>query len=513
MNVKELIQSNPEVLPDIKPVDKVEIGEIISERTANAKVFSLGGNKRRAKVYLCPIHYKDADGKFKIIDDSVKKNILNEYRVDSGLWKAKFDKDKPWNYRFEVGDKWIEYEALFEESENLKIDIETSKIGIKETITLLDDKAPVEFRWRFSASGIIPTPPFAIDSNNNDVPITQSIKDDILTYKINNKNAVYPIIVDPTSIEATNDGTARVFSGANYVAARDPASGEGVGTSFIQIGQRGAPNWGVFRGFLEFALPEMGSVTACSLFLDGLGDASATDFNVYIHTSIYSDTLAVADFSKFDGRQTGQAHDGTILNDAWSTSGWIDGWNELVFNAAGKAAALAAQNGDFKIAMISSRDYSNTSPSDTSYTLFEPSGTADKEPYLSITYTPSRAISGTLTPTGALARALTAYKSSGGTLTPSGALAAAIFIEQALGGELTLDGELSGSNPAWLILDDALVWMGEWDTTWSYNVDDVVLHKAGDEWHVFVSKIGHNVGNPPNSSAEAWHRLYQEQLL
>ena len=101
---------------------------------------------------------------------------------------------------------------------------------------------------------------------------------------------------------------------------------------------------------------------------------------------------------------------------------------------------------------------------------------------------------------------------SGG-LTPTGAVSPVIIMVMSLGGELTLDGELSGSNPAWLILDDALVWMGEWDTTWSYDIDDVVLHKAGDEWHVFVSKIGHNVGNPPNSSAEAWHRLYQEQLL
>ena len=124
-----------------------------------------------------------------------------------------------------------------------------------------------------------------------------------------------------------------------------------------------------------------------------------------------------------------------------------------------------------------------------------------------------RSFGGTLTPSGALARALTAYKAMEGSLSPTGSLATILTIVMALGGELGLLGTLSGSNPAWLILDDALVWMGEWDETWSYDIDDVVLHKAGDEWHVFVSKIGHNTGNPPNSSAEAWHRLYQEQLL
>ncbi len=85
--------------------------------------------------------------------------------------------------------------------------------------------------------------------------------------------------------------------------------------------------------------------------------------------------------------------------------------------------------------------------------------------------------------------------------------------EIALSGEVDFAGAYRMENPAWLILDATLTWMGEWDATWSYDIDDVVLHKANDEWHVFVSKIGHNVGNIPTISPVAWHRLYQEQQL
>ncbi len=81
------------------------------------------------------------------------------------------------------------------------------------------------------------------------------------------------------------------------------------------------------------------------------------------------------------------------------------------------------------------------------------------------------------------------------------------------GGIITLAGGLQISNPAWLLIDDNLTWIGEWDATYGYDIDDVVLHKSddGNEWHVFVSKISHNVGNVPTSSAAAWRRLYQEQ--
>jgi len=502
MNVRELIASNPEVRLDIKPVDRVEVGEIISKRTANAKVFGLGGNKRRARIYSCPIHYKDVDGKFKTIDVNVKrKSVLlliaskYEYGVDSGIYKAHFDKDKPWNYRFEVGDKWVEYEALFEESESLSIDVETSVRGVKETITLLNKNTPTKFRWNIQSNGLNPNPPYAVDANGDFVPVSEALKDNILTYTLDVSKAVYPIILDPsTTIEATNDG-AVYNQDISYAATRDDTEGIGAATNRLYVGQTLA-NYGVYRAFASFAIPAMTACSACNLLLYGHTNGSTTDFNIYIHSSTYVDAPTITDFPLFDGRRTAQADNGTILNDAWNSSGFnLNGWNTITLNASGRADVLGAQGGTLKLCLISKEDYDNSEPADDEYLMFESSRTVNKEPYLDITYT-------ALIP-----------QAVGGVLTLVGALASTICVVQALGGGLTLDGELSGSNPAWLILDDALVWMGEWDETWSYNIDDVVLHKAGDEWHVFVSKIGHNVGNPPNSSAEAWHRLYQEQLL
>ncbi len=126
-----------------------------------------------------------------------------------------------------------------------------------------------------------------------------------------------------------------------------------------------------------------------------------------------------------------------------------------------------------------------------------------------------RGFGGTLTPTGALARALTLHRELGGTLTPTGDLASLVTFMMALGGTLGLSGVLDAANPAWLLMDRKLIWQGEWDAARSYEIEDVVLYRTSTvtEWHAFVSKIGHNVGNTPTSTAAAWRRLYQEKWL
>ncbi len=79
-----------------------------------------------------------------------------------------------------------------------------------------------------------------------------------------------------------------------------------------------------------------------------------------------------------------------------------------------------------------------------------------------------------------------------------------------MGAEVTVSSVLQ-----WLLIDDTLTWKGEWISTYAYELNDVVLYKStdGNEWHVFMSKITHNVGNIPVSSASAWRRYYQEILL
>jgi hypothetical protein len=124
-----------------------------------------------------------------------------------------------------------------------------------------------------------------------------------------------------------------------------------------------------------------------------------------------------------------------------------------------------------------------------------------------------RSPSGVFTPSGVLLRVVEAYRGLGGTFTPTGSLIAAINYMVALAGELGLEGALGAANPTWLLLDEELLWRGEWDAGTAYDINDVVLHKFGAEWHVFVSKAGHNTNNLPESSATWWRRFYQEQWM
>lgn len=134
---------------------------------------------------------------------------------------------------------------------------------------------------------------------------------------------------------------------------------------------------------------------------------------------------------------------------------------------------------------------------------------------LARTLTACRSVEGGMTPSGALSRLLTAYRALEGEIIPAGELESLMTFIETVGGELSLMGALSARNPAWMLIDKRMKWMGEWNSTWSYGIDDVILYKRanGNEWHVFISKIGHNTGNTPTNSALAWRRLYQEPLL
>lgn len=125
-----------------------------------------------------------------------------------------------------------------------------------------------------------------------------------------------------------------------------------------------------------------------------------------------------------------------------------------------------------------------------------------------------RSLSGNITPDGTLSRILTAYRTLNGALIPTGSIGVAPIFVVTLAGELTAYGNLSGRNPSWLLIDEGMRWMGEWDATTTYDANDTVLYKAASdtEWHIFTSKASHNTNNNPDSSAPWWRRVYQEQL-
>ncbi|MFA5186604.1 MAG: hypothetical protein WC551_09030 [Patescibacteria group bacterium] len=379
------------------PTDVAEPLEIISERTATAKIFDIGNGERQAHIYPCPVHYKTPEGTFVSIDPAVKRKPLLDplpgfqYEVKSGLYHAHFDKDRPWNYRFCLGDAWVEYEALFEESESLTIKVETSRVGVKETVTLKDKSALVKLQWRVtwsSGESVIITPAIAaVDASGKRVPASTSESDGVLTCELDISGATFPITVDPSSVVATNDGFVN-SADATFDTARNAAAGDYADASSLSIGLTKPSTYSVYRTFCSFAIPDMSAVSAASFFAYGLSDASTTDFEIYIHTSTYSDPLVKEDFDLFDGHQATGAYNGTVLNNTWDSSSYSATWNEIVFNAAGKSAVLAKKADTLKLVLISKEDFADSAPTGSEGVMFCPSTESGKEPYLSITFTP-----------------------------------------------------------------------------------------------------------------------------
>ncbi len=382
----------------VVPQDKVIQNEEVSLRTANAAVIKTKvKNQYTAHIYSAPIHYKAEDGSFKTIDISIQeKAFLNklggyEYEVASGVYNAEFPKEKQYNYKFTRGGASVGFEAEFDTTASVEIAVQPTPQGIKEIITLKDDKAPPSLSWKLAVDGAITgdgekgwtvwneqagrafiiLPFTAYDAKMNPVKIMGNYdsKTEKVTAILDVKNTVYPIIIDPTvTIEAADNISGTIYSQttANYATARSTGNGTDTNPASwrMDIGQRyvvGSTTYLVRRSFMSFALPMMASCLACTLYADGNSDASVVDFDVQIYgAAAYKSTITTADFTSFDGYQNGSAYNGTRLNEVWNTASYSSGWNKIIFNADGRASAFAAQNDTLWIAAVSSRDSANT---------------------------------------------------------------------------------------------------------------------------------------------------------
>lgn len=213
------------------------------------------------------------------------------------------------------------------------------------------------------------------------------------------------VVADQTTVQSIIDGSVG-NSNAVYPTSRDADSGNDLQELFyLNIGQQ---HDGIYfyvkRTFISFPIPELISVLTCTLNVDGAIDKSiAADFDVYIHGAHdYAPTLTLADFSKFNGRQTAQAHNGTVLNDTWNTSSYSAAWNAIAFNAAGRDSIVASSGDTLRIALISAKDFTGTAPGESTeeYIRFSGSGYSGVEPYISITYEAGGATSKGYKPVG-----------------------------------------------------------------------------------------------------------------
>jgi hypothetical protein len=398
----------------LTPEDSIKPNEIVALRTENSEHIKMADGKINAHIYLSPINYKDGNT-WKKIDTSIRaKSFLNfalsdrPYETTSGIYKAEYPADKAYNYKFSRKNASIEYEALFDTSKSVEINIQTTNSGIKETVVLLDNKAPQSLSWKLTVDGFIRTdgnggwivcnaqandqfiiqPLTATDANGKIVPIRSELIKDTLTAVLDCKDAVFPVDVDPSTVIASkaalNGSAYEVLNTATYLDARN-AAGNASGTD-ISIGQmrNATPTYGIWRSFLCFpSIPAMVSVSACTLYTDGASDHSTTDFNINIvGANAWKSVIETADFTRFNGWASSGAYTGTILNDEWSTSSYSANWNALIFNPAGKDSLLAATGDSLWIALLSSRDYDPTDPSGNEYIGF----TSGASPYISFSY-------------------------------------------------------------------------------------------------------------------------------
>ena len=405
--------------------------EMKSLRTENSQSFKGPRNEKgqptfQGKIYSKQVYWKDADtDTLRPLDLTVREvstlAALNPLRthdkyVDAGPYTAQWLNDRPHDYRMEIGDSYVMYQALFDDP-GITVVTEPTESGMKETVTITSFEKPGEkgdvynLQWCVSTRGtLVPqadnsylvrmqdgsaplriSAPVASDASGKPVMAVASVSGDTLTFRVTVlPGQEYPVTVDPTTTVNVITATSGyvIKSGEDtYSNIRNAVTGTGAGfESTMYIGQNISGSLRlVSRTFISIPLSDLGVCDACTLYIDGARDGSVTDFNVNIYGArLYKSTLTATDFSHFNGWQSSGAYNGVILNDAWSSSSYSADWNKLVFNAAGKDSVQEAFGDTLWVALLSSCDVSATEMSNEED--MEITRTGGNAPYLSITY-------------------------------------------------------------------------------------------------------------------------------
>ena len=174
---------------------------------------------------------------------------------------------------------------------------------------------------------------------------------------------------------------------ATYLGSRYNAVGATVDTTtYVYIGQ--GFNGSLYqnnRTFMSFDIPAFNgdSLATARFYINGEGDVSATDFDVYILSAPNSgEPLTTGDFDNFDGYQAGGAYNGEILNDTWNSVSYSANWNIITGNDACIDSINAHEEGTFKIVMVSKEDYTSSEPTANEQIRIDD----DPAPYLLLTF-------------------------------------------------------------------------------------------------------------------------------
>jgi len=163
--------------------------------------------------------------------------------------------------------------------------------------------------------------------------------------------------------------------GDTYLDVRNATTASSFSTVLIVVGRTYSPGSEIFtnyRGFLHFDVPA--GITTCEeavIPLPGNGDASATDFELYLIEGNWS-SLDTGTFNDFDGWASSGAYTAEILNEPWESSEFQSGTNYIRLNEAGRNLIVANSGGSVKFILLSKKDYANSAdPSGNEYVQFD----------------------------------------------------------------------------------------------------------------------------------------------
>jgi RHS repeat-associated protein len=155
--------------------------EVIADRTATSKTFSLPDGGREARLYGSPVNYKDAQGDWKPIDEGLEELSGGGFTNGQNSVDVRLpEKLGSGATRLSVNGNWVSSELLGPQTEAAELEGETAIYesassdtsfhlaslpnGIKENIEIPDASQPKVFRYLLDASNGL-TPSIAEDGS------------------------------------------------------------------------------------------------------------------------------------------------------------------------------------------------------------------------------------------------------------------------------------------------------------------------------------------------------------
>ena len=372
-------EDKPEKIPVATEIAQARIGdEIKGLRTKNKEVFKgdivkvmqkngveVDQQSFNARIYARQKYWIDVDGDtLKPIDLTVKDISLlasinpfkkHDQYINAGPFAASWMKNKPADYRMDANGVYVKFTVLTIDK-GITVKVEPTNVGMKETITLIDETAPTTLQWQLETDGTLVAdgmggfiirdssnivrmqipPPTASDNAGTPVVVLTSVSGDTLTYQVRLSGLEkYPITIDPTTDYVDTDATTGNVASqeATYNAARAIPTSLYMSGTTIQTGQSWTGTaFNVVRAPLTFdtsALDDVALISAATVKIQMT--------NKYGIGSVDSTYLVAGTF-------TGAAVDTSWFNDF---GGWASGNNAYTLtNYAPAKLPYAATNGD-----------------------------------------------------------------------------------------------------------------------------------------------------------------------